>query len=153
MDELYNDYLLKKKHINKRTIVNFSMRTIFWVENHSKCIKTMCLCLEVGFVDFTLKTDKVLQTDFVWCDMNDVTIPHAMTNIVYYVISFREGWNGFRKPQCGDLEHQITLCEMNSIKTNNIDGYMIIFSNRQALGLHSRRVMVVLSFKAKIRQI
>ena len=40
------------------------------------------------------ETDKVLGTDFVRCDMNDVTIPHALCidkNIVYYVISFREG--------------------------------------------------------------
>ena len=58
LDQLYNDYLLKKKHIQKRTIVNFSMHTIFWVENNSKCIKKMRLCLEVGFVDFTLKRIK-----------------------------------------------------------------------------------------------
>ena len=40
------------------------------------------------------ETDKVLCTDFVRCDMNDVTIPHALCiekNSVYYVISFREG--------------------------------------------------------------
>ena len=101
---------------------------------------------------FHFETDKVLSTD-----MNEVTIVYVMhfvlKNIVYYVIGFRKGFYGFRKPQCGDLEHWITLCEINSIKSDNIDGYMIIFSNRQALGLHSRRVMVVLSFKAKIRQI
>ena len=44
---------------------------------------------------------------------------------VYFVISFREGWYGFRKPQCGDPEHRITLCEIYSIKTDNIDGYII----------------------------
>ena len=40
------------------------------------------------------EADKVLGTDFALCDMNDVTIPHALCiekNIVYYVISFREG--------------------------------------------------------------
>ena len=40
------------------------------------------------------ETEKVLGTYFVWCDMNDATIPHALCiekNIVYYVISFREG--------------------------------------------------------------
>ena len=38
--------------------------------------------------------DTVLDTDFVWCDMNDVTIPHVLCiekNIVFFVISFREG--------------------------------------------------------------
>ena len=44
---------------------------------------------------------------------------------VYYVISFREGWYGFRKPQCSDPEHRITFCEIYSIKTNNTDGYII----------------------------
>ena len=78
----------------------------------------MLLCLGVDF-----ETDKVLCTYFARYDMNDVTIPHA--NIVSYVISFREGWYGFRKPQCGDPEHRITLCEIYSIKTENIDGYMI----------------------------
>ena len=29
---------------------------------------------------------------------------------------------------CGDPEHWITLCENNSIKTENIDGYIIKFS-------------------------
>ena len=60
--------------------------------------------------------------------MNDVTIPDALCiekNIVYYVISFREGWYGLKKPQSSDPEHWITLCEINSIKTNNIDGYII----------------------------
>ena len=47
---------------------------------------------------------------------------------VYYVISFREGWYGFRKPQCGDPEHRITLWEIYSIKTENIDGYIIKLS-------------------------
>ena len=28
--------------------------------------------------------------------------------------------------QCGDPEHRITLCEINSIKSDNIDGYIII---------------------------
>ena len=37
--------------------------------------------------------------NFVWCNMNNITIPNALgteKNIVYYVISFREGWYGFR---------------------------------------------------------
>ena len=54
--------------------------------------------------------------------------PHALCiekNIVFYVISFTEGWYGFRKPQCGDQEHRITPCEIYSIKTDNIDGYII----------------------------
>ena len=28
--------------------------------------------------------------------------------------------------QCGDPEHRITLCEINCIKSDNIDGYIII---------------------------
>ena len=27
--------------------------------------------------------------------------------------------------ECGDPEHRITLCEINSIKTDNIDEYII----------------------------
>ena len=49
----------------------------------------MRLCLGVGFV----QTEKDLGTDFVQCDMNDVTIPHELCiekNMVYHVISFRE---------------------------------------------------------------
>ena len=87
----------------------------------------MCLCLGVGFVGFILKQRKYLVHISVWCDMNEVTIPHALfieNNIVYYVISFREGWYEFKKSQCGDPEHRIKLCEINSIKTNNIDGYI-----------------------------
>ena len=75
------------------------------------------------------ETEKVLGT----CTDLLVTIPHALCiekNIVYYVISFREGRYGFRKPKCGDPENRITLCEINSIKTDNIDGYIInIYSN------------------------
>ena len=40
------------------------------------------------------EAEKVLGTDLLQCDMNDVTIPHALCiekKIVYYVISFREG--------------------------------------------------------------
>ena len=43
---------------------------------------------------FHFETDKVIDTDFVQCDMNDVTILHILCiekNIMYYVISFREG--------------------------------------------------------------
>ena len=39
-----------------------------------------------------------------------------------------KGDNGFRKPQCGDPEHRITLCEIYSIKTDNIDGYRYIIN-------------------------
>ena len=67
--------------------------------------------------------DKVPRIDLAWCDNNDATIPHALCiekNIVYYVISFREGRYGFRKPQ-----YRITLFEINRIMTDNIDGYII----------------------------
>ena len=63
------------------------------------------------------ETDKVLDTDFVRCDINDLTIPHALCiekNIVYYVISSKRG-----KPQCGDPDYWITLCEIISIKIDN----------------------------------
>ena len=49
-------------------------------------------------------------------------------NIVHFVISFRERWYGFRKPQCGDPEHWLTLFEINSIKTDNIDGYIMNYT-------------------------
>ena len=57
--------------------------------------------------------------------MNDVmcAIPHALY-IVYYVISFREVVIWIQQI-CGDPEHRITLCEINSIKNDNIDGYII----------------------------
>ena len=77
---------------------------------------------------FYFNTDKALRTDFVRGD--DVTIPHALCiekNIVYYVISFRDGWYGFRKPQCGDPERRIALYEINSIRTDKFDGYIIFF--------------------------
>ena len=52
IEKIWNKYLrstvqglfTKEKHISKRTMVNFSMRTIFWVKNHYKCIKKMCFC-------------------------------------------------------------------------------------------------------------
>ena len=142
MDQLFPSQRLfnKEKHILKGTIVNLSsILSIYgyykpwarsWVENHSKCIKKMHLCLGVGFVSFILKfeTDKVLGKDIIRCNLNDVTIPHALCiekNILYYVICFREGWYGFRKTKCCDPEHRITLCEINSIKTDNIGGYII----------------------------
>ena len=43
---------------------------------------------------FYFETDKVLSTDFVLCNMNDVTIPHELCiekNILYYVISLERG--------------------------------------------------------------
>ena len=42
---------------------------------------------------FHYETDKVLGTEFVRCDINDLTIHHALCiekNIVYYVISFKD---------------------------------------------------------------
>ena len=51
--------------------------------------------LGVGFVGFILKQiNNCLGTDFVRCDRNDATIHYAVCigkNVVYYVISFREG--------------------------------------------------------------
>ena len=46
IQKLWNEYLgstvqhlfTKEEHILKRTNVNFSMHTISWAENHSKCI-------------------------------------------------------------------------------------------------------------------
>ena len=73
------------------------------------------------------ETKKVLSTDFVWLDMNDVTIPHALCiekNIVYYVISFR----AYMDSEYHSLvirAHRITLCDINTIKTDNIGGYII----------------------------
>lgn len=34
--------------------------------------------------------------------------------------SFREGWYGFWKPQCGDPENWITVCKINSIKKRKL---------------------------------
>ena len=51
--------------------------------------------------------------------MNDVTIVLRKTLCTTSSVSERG------KPQCGDPEHRITLCEIYSIKTENIDGYII----------------------------
>ena len=88
---------------------------------------------------FHYETDKVFGWDFVWCDMNDVTIPHALCtekNIVYYIIGFREGWYGFRKPQFCYPEHPITFCEISSIKTDKIDGYIIFWLIKENMKSH-----------------
>ena len=45
-------------------------------------------------------------------------------NIVYYTIIFKEGWYEFRKLQCSDTEHWITLCEINSIKSGYIEWWV-----------------------------
>ena len=89
----------------------------FWMHQKDAFMLRSRICM------FRLK-----HTDFVWCDMTDVIISYALCiekNIVYCIISFREGWYGFRNPQCCNPEHQITLCEINSIKSDNIDGYLI----------------------------
>ena len=92
-------------------------------------------------------------------NMNDVTIPHELCiekNIVYYVISFREGWYRFRKLQNGDPEHQITLCEFNSIKTaDNIDAIGYIINGSIIMEVYVYQLFVVLSnrraFKLKLK--
>ena len=73
----------------------------------------MGLCLEVGFVGFIL-IHKVLSTDFVRCDINDITITSC---IVYWdkhcvlrhypVVSERGDMDS--EDHTGDPEHQITL--------------------------------------------
>ena len=89
------------------------------VNSWIRACKKICSCLEVGFVGFILKQRKFITVRYEWRHNS------MEKNIVYYVISFREGWYGFRKPQCGDPEHRITLCEFNSIKTDKIGGYII----------------------------
>ena len=61
-----------------------------------------------------------LHFETVQYDMNDVTIPHAFALCTTSSVSER-----------GDMdsenpEHRITLCKIYSIKTENIDGYIII---------------------------
>ena len=79
---------------------------------------------------FNFEADLVLCTDFAHCDVNDVTMPHVLgiekKDTVYYVISFREGWYGFRKLKCDDPERRITFCKIDIIKTGYIDRYIII---------------------------
>ena len=94
LDHLFNVHLQIKNTFEKEFIL---MRTINrerwnWVENHFDCMKKICLCLGVGFVGSFWNREST----FLRCDMNDVTIPHALyieKKIVYYVNSFREGWN------------------------------------------------------------
>ena len=80
---------------------------------------------------FHFETDKVLGTDFVWWDMNDVTIPHAFvlrkTLCTTSSVSERGDMDS-ENHSVVDPVHWITLCENNSIKTENIDGYIIKFS-------------------------
>ena len=60
LDQLFNIYLQINNTFKKE--LSFIYLDAYykpwprsWVENHFKCIKKMCLCLEVGFVCFILK--------------------------------------------------------------------------------------------------
>ena len=59
--------------------------------------------------------------------MNDVTIPHAfvLRKTLCTTSSVSERGDIDSENQCDDPEHRITLCEIYSIKTENIDGYII----------------------------
>ena len=59
--------------------------------------------------------------------MNDVTIHHAfvLRKTLCTTSSVSERGDMDSENQCGDPEHRITLCEIYSIKTENIDGYII----------------------------
>lgn len=48
--------------------------------------------------------------------------------IVYYVIRFREEWNGFGKSQYGDPKNRITFVKLNSIKKGKLV-FIIISAN------------------------
>ena len=76
---------IEEKQILKRTTLIFSMLTIkSWAWNHSKCIRKMHgFMFRSRICRFHIETDKVLSTDFVRCDINDVTIT-GTSCIVYW---------------------------------------------------------------------
>ena len=49
------------------------------------------------------------------------------------------------KPQCGDPGHRITLCEINSIKTDNIDGYIINTGITCISSFTKNKIIIVIS--------
>ena len=133
LDQLFNVYLLRKNTFQKELSLIFSMRTILkpwarsWVENHSKWIKKMHLCLGVGFVSFILKQIKYLVQILygaIWMASQYLMLC-ALRKTVCTTSSVSERGDMDSENQCGDPEHRITLCEINSIKTNNIDVYII----------------------------
>ena len=69
----------------------------------------------------------VLATDFAQCDMTDVTILHVLCIEKKHCVLCHQFQRGvvFRKLQCGDPQHRITLCEIIGIKTDNNDGFII----------------------------
>ena len=70
--------------------------------------------------------------------MNDVTIPHAFALCTTSSVSER-----------GDMdsenpEHRITLCKIYSIKTENIDGYIIKHNTTVKLWTNRNRLNALL---------
>ena len=125
MSEKFSNGTIKQPTIDPPLLENyryFFICTISLVENHSKCIRKMRLRLWVRFEVLILKQ---ILLSALWMTSHYLVYCVWRNNIVYYLISFREGWYGSRKLQCGDLEHSIKLCKINSIKTDNIDGYWI----------------------------
>ena len=61
----------------------------------------------------------VLGTEFAQCNMNDVTIPHVLCikKKLCTTSSVSERGDINSENQCGDLDNQFTLCEINNIKT------------------------------------
>ena len=66
------------------------------------------------------ETEKVLGTDLLRCDMNDVTIPH--TFVLRKTLCTTSSVSERGEPQCGDPEHRIKLCEIYSMKLITLVG-------------------------------
>ena len=74
---------------------------------------------------FNFEADIVLCTVFARCNTNDVTIPHVLCIEKKHCVlrhQFQRGVIGFRKPHCGDPEHQIILCEITVSRLKTLMG-------------------------------
>ena len=119
----------KEKHILKRTyIVNFSMLTINPERGLKLTFQKDAFMFWSRVCRFYFETDKVLGADFVRCDMNNVTIPYALC------IEKKTLCTSSSVSERGDMDsenHSVVIrsieshSEIDSIKTDNIDEYII----------------------------
>ena len=113
-------------HIFKRFYAYYTPSARSWVENHSKCNENMRLWLGVGIVCFILKQIKYLVQILygaIW--MPQYLMQCVLRKTVCSTSSVSERGDMDSENQCGDPENRITICEINSIKSDNIWGYII----------------------------
>ena len=117
-------FTIEKHNIFKRTACNFFQAyykplASSWVKNHSKCIRKMSLCFGAGSWNIYSTWYQFSTVWYHWC--------HNSSCIVYSEKTLCTMWS---VSEIGDMDssdpkHRITLCQINSIKTHNDDGYLI----------------------------